>query len=182
MGIWRRLPRGRGGLARLVCSSVLLMPSLPRQLSPISLISNFCLSPGSSSSCWKHTQVSSILNKALLDLTQSPISFTAHSLDTHNSLGTVLSCRRPLWSPNGFNPTELYLRAPLCKDLISGVGRWQDSGLCTECPRLALFSKALSLHLLIPLFLSVQVKIKILVLFFLLWIICSLHFGCNIFI
>lgn len=41
----------------------------------ISLISNYCLSPDFSSSCWKHTQVS-ILNKALHDLQLSPVSFS----------------------------------------------------------------------------------------------------------
>lgn len=171
-----------GCLARLICSSVLFMPSLPRQLSPISLISNVCLSPGLSSSCWKDTQVSSILNKAPLDLTLSPIFCTAPSLNTHNSVGTVLSSWRPSWSPNCFNPTELYPRAPIYKDPISGVVRWQGFGLCTECPQTAfvpsLYVPSLAHHSL----LRVQVQIKILVLFSVPWIICSIHLRCNIFI
>lgn len=124
-GNLKKASQGRGILPRLICSSVLFMLSLPApptQLLPISLISSFCLSPGSSSSCWKHAQVSFILNKALLDLMLSPISFSVHSLlNTHNSMGTALQDPLIGLTSLSFTFEHLFVRIPLRVLMVDGA-------------------------------------------------------------
>lgn len=88
--------RGQRWSCKANLSPCAFVPSLPTRMSPISLVSHFCLPPGSFSSCWKHTQVSSLLHKALLDLTLSPISCTAHSLNMHNPMGSIFFSQRPV--------------------------------------------------------------------------------------